>query len=1068
MSKELARDKRTIDSGLVDAKQYLMEGNLDMFAKTLSRITPTSRRISYKEFQVNIMTCKLYMKKEQFDKAREFAAAASRLNPDDALSWKFLLQIDTKIENPKIGETITKALDTCKPDADLIKLVVKHLNELNDEKITKLFIRTLEAMPDGLDLPITQDIPEIPCTLDLRLRMLKRQAPKDPEICSRLIHTILEESNIFEAPKYIKTLPIDNQDRLYVETLLGDTPLESAKKHMQTGSEIFNDFVLAAKKNDLPAIRHSISLIPPFVSGWMYYIEHLTVPQQKLNAINDALVKYPNYVPLMIKLSEAKEELGDTDGAISIIKNIISFDPYIGTPLLVKILIRLGRGSEAEKLMDEDVEKFITPEERARIDLLMYKTDKNKDRLRRILSIESTPGNAVAKAEAAFELKDELGEDCQKYFIEAMKTNKENPIGYMIFGRYQLEVKKDEDKAVFLFRKAYELGLEDPVLLELTSRSLIQHGDLDEALRLCQKVDTNWSHFRAGLILQRQGNHEEACEEFQHDLRHNKDRKESWSAIGHSYIVLGRAMAAVSVAQQLRENGNPDLDLEYQIDSIFGAPILVHEYSEEAFGLKESPIRYYSFIQQCVTYLRVLSKFHRKEACQDIMSKTVSLTDKFVELWGKNASVLKASGDYYIEVFNVSGNASYVDKAQKLYMKRAEIDCRAEAFIDLAHSLHLKNKDEMAVTVLRRALKSFSDHSGLWMNLGIAFALTSHFPFSRHCLCVAAKLATSTEMARSYACVAAIALMIDDEKLLKVATNAARSFNPYDPDVWQILIKTGEVNKREASRIAFDFGASSNIIDNLPLFSLQAGQPKDALGFAMMSGNRNLISDALEADGKYEFALLFADDEERRNRLIKFSNPKLMNQNTKELAAIFDKTEEPLRTLGLAALKLSEGDKQTALDSIMSVLGNHKLAQPVAVELEKIALRIAPKEVKVEAKNADTDPIEFLIQAKRTMSTYDAAKAAWQRFDRNIPIVKNFVMEILRSQREEDYELAIKAIQAALKVSGDREIYRLLSVLQMRTSKFKEAYGTLQTLCILSPSLIQRLKPIMKELVTKI
>ena len=76
-------------------------------------------------------------KKEQYDRAREFAAAAARLNPDDALSWKFLLQIDTKTENPKVGETITKALDTCRPDADLMRLVSQHLIPLNDEKITK-------------------------------------------------------------------------------------------------------------------------------------------------------------------------------------------------------------------------------------------------------------------------------------------------------------------------------------------------------------------------------------------------------------------------------------------------------------------------------------------------------------------------------------------------------------------------------------------------------------------------------------------------------------------------------------------------------------------------------------------------------------------------------------------------------------------------------------------------------------------------------------------------------------------------------------------------------------------
>ena len=739
-----------------------------------------------------------------------------------------------------------------------------------------------------------------------------------------------------------------------------------------------------------------------------------------------------------------------------IINEIIKNDPYKGTSLLIRILIRLGRGQEAEKLLEDDVHNVITQEERTMIDLLMYRHDKNKKRLQNILNCKSdSPKIIVAKAEAAYNMIDELGDACEKYFIDAMKADKNDPRGYLYFGKFLLEYKKDEEKAVFLFQKAYDLGLEDKSALEMTSRNLAKQGKFEESLNLCQKVDSDWSHFRAGLILQKLGRHEEACEEFQKDLKFNPERRTSWSALGQSYVVLGRAKAAMSVAQEIRKHGEPDLDLEFQLNSLFEAPL---EWKEE-YSLKENPLRFTAYLQQVITKLRMFQRFGRFETCHFLTLNVLPLVREFVQIWGSQSSVLKLCGDYFVEEFLIEKDKSFLNEGQVCFMKRCEIDRRAEAFIDLARVLNLKDLPDQATLVLRRAVKSFTDHSGVWMSLGISFALSKQYSYARHCLCVAAKLATSMEMARSYACVAAIALLIDDEKLLDTATNAARSFNPYDPDVWQILIKTEKVNRFDASKIAFEFGSSRLIIPNLPLFALMSGETSDALNFSFMGEDTNAISFAFEALKKYDFALLFAnkDDKERIERL------NLLNSKSK-ISKIDKKEEnEPLKSLQLAAEKIINGNRTEAGEIILSMI-NENSSCSYSLDLEKSVLEVIPKGSNFDVPHSLSHPVVYVFNAMRTMSTYEAAKDAYQKFNRSAPIVKNLVMEIIKNNREEDYGLALQALNNVAKNQNDREILRLLSIIQLKLGMKKEALVSLQQLSILSPSFFRKLKSTINKL----
>lgn len=1056
MSKDqLQRDKRLIDGGLTDAKSYIAEKKYDECKKILSRITPTSKRIEYRIYETAFLTCTMNMKMENYPEARKSAEECCRLKPDDALPWKLLIQIEIESKSSRLLDTIVRALETCQPDASLLKQIAPFLIELDDENLTKQFIRLLDVVPNALELPITAMIPEYPYTLEIRLKMLELQAMKDNEVCSRLINTLIEESDIFQAPRWIKHLPVDNQDRIYVETLFGDEPLKSAEKHIANGSELFSGFVKAAKKRDLKALRNAISVIPPFVSGWMYYINLLTDPNARLQAINDALFKYPNYIPLIIKLSETKEELGDVQSAIATINQIIKNDPYTGTPLLIRILIRQGRGQEAEKLLDEDVNNVITQEERVQIDLLMYRQDKNKERLRRILKSENTAKTLTAKAEAAYELREELKDDAEKYFVDAMKANKDDPFAYLFFGKYMMDYKKDERKAIFLFQRAYDLGLEDKSALELTSRSLAEQGKLEESLSLAQKVDTDWSHFRSGLILQKLGRHEEACEEFQKDLRFNPNRLTSWSALGHSYLVLGRAKAAMSVLQEIHNIGGEDIDLDLQLKALFECPIPF----ETDFNMEKSPQRFFAYLQQTISKLRMFQRFNRNETCLFLSERILPLVNEFASKWNNLGSVMKICGDYYIEHSNIVKDQNYLTEAQKCYMKRAEIDRRAEAFIDVAKVLALRDLPDQAALVLRRAVKTFTDHSGVWMYLGVTFALLKQFAYARHCLCVAAKLATSTEMARSYSCIAAIALLIEDDKLLETAINAARSFNPYDPDVWQILIQTKKVDKLEASKVAFEFGASQNILPNLPLFALKCNKPVDALHFSFMGEDSTAISASFEALKKYDFALMFADEKDAK----RIERLKRLQKEEKFSKVEVESTEEPLKSLAEAAGKIQSGDRKGATEKNLDVLKNFSNSS-FSSDLERAILQVSPKGTKLDLPHSETDPIEFLYNAKRTMNSYDAAKTSFEKFGRSAPIIKNLCMEILRDRREEDYQFAYTSLQEAMKYTNDREMLRLQAVLQMKLGMKKEAKISLQQLAILSPHLYKKLKQSIQQL----
>lgn len=1065
VAEQQARDKKMINQGLVGAKKLIDGKNYNDANRELSRIAPASRRLNYRTYDLNFLQAVLHTKQQQWSEARPFIQAATRLKPDEAVPWIMFVRVDSELGNTNdLKATILRALQTALPDKALLRAIAPHLKPLGDKEVTLEFMRTVKALPDGLTLNFAGDLPEIPETLNMRLDMLRNAAESDENACSDLVHLIINECPTpFEATKWAKFLPENHQDRLYVETLLGDDPLKSAQKHCETGSNRFMDFVLAAKAHDVPRMKNEVSLISGFLSGWIFVAKQCKDVKMRVQYLTDALMRFQNLPILLQLLAEAKEENKDIDGALQCINQLTKIDPAVGTPMMVKMLIRQGRVSEVVKMLDGNDGLELSKLDRAVIELEMYKEDHDKERLRRVLAMENDEMLASVRAEAALELSDELGDDAEKLFLEALKLNRNNGRVYLLFGKWMLEKRKEEDKALFLFEKAVEFGAFAPECCDLVSRKRIEQNDLDGALELCLKVDTNWSHFRAGMIYQAKGMHEAAANELQADLRFNPERIEGWSALGYSYIMLGRPLSARSVAAQLKEMNAPDRALDYHIATFLGKPI---EYNGDL--QIELPNVAYAILKQIIDQIHNFKRLGRKETCIDIIEKVQNSVKQYAERWPRLAGVLKICGDFHCQVFELLRNPESIRAAVQCYQKRAELDRRAEAFIDLARALQLTGDSESALNVLRRVLKVFPDHPGIWMNLGIAFALTSRFVFARHCLCVAAKISTDTEAARSYTCCAAVALLTNDDPLLKTSLDAARRYNPYSPDVWQLFVKTKESSPLDAALMAFELGSSENILKVLPDLCLRVNKRLEALGYALMSRDSETIALCFEANGRYDLALLYATSEATKERLSLLLGQKspqpfdLYKQgNFEEAAALFSKDESIYGKLATGLCLISANKAE---EGVRIIEDAKRDALFFALPIERMLMKVAPVDSELQFSSPERDPAAFFIAHLRKCSRLEAADLCIKHFPSNPRALEIYISECLRSGSNDAItDFLVTKARTLVSLRQDTNSICLLTICLLRSRLWKEAHEQLQRLIILAPRLYRSARPLLMQ-----
>jgi len=1063
------RDKKLIDTSLNTLKIYISSGKLEECPPIISRINPPVRRLGYRVYEFCIL-CSMYkIKVKSWDEARVYANEASLMKSDDPIPWRMLVQIESESNSSSLSKIITRSLESSLPDANLAKLIAPHLIGFDSEKLTSLFLRYLETVPNWSTLNISGFLPISSITLPYRLQMLKNSANNDTNACSDLIHILINEGNPFDSIQYASMLPEDHIDRVYVDALFGNDPLGKARIHVRMGMDTFRDFVESVDRNDLKAVYNAICHVIPFLSGWVYYIKKLDNNEGKLSALLEALSRFQGNIQLLVLLANVKDSIHDIPGSILTIEEIVKQDRMIGIPLLIKAYIKNGDAQKAEKLLTEADDSLITMKDRCNIDMLMWQMDKDPARLYRIIKLPSLPGVTIEKAKAAWELRFEIGDKTQDYFIEAMKVDKNDPTGYFLMGKWIAETGGEQEKAIFLFIKAYERGLQDPATYDAISRHLIDKGEYDQALAICKRSSNEWSHFRAALILQRMGEHYEACEEFQKDLRINPSRIASWRSLGHSYLVLGRAMASSSVAEELRKRGCPDLDLEYQLKEIYSIPIDPCVNSIEALVDDSSPMKFSSYLKQSIRFILQYKRQNRINTCFHIINKCLPFIEQYALKWESLVSVIKICADFYLEAFCISKNPEFAQKSQQYYMKRAEMERRAESFIDLSQILHFQNDEISAIKVLRKALRAFPEHYGLWLHLGIAFSFSKQYPFSRHCLCVAAKIATSTEIARAYSCVAGIGLEIGDEELLEKSLLAARSHNPYDPDVWTLLINRPGSSKYESSRIAYEFGASEEVIQNLSLYCLQNNKPLEALGYALMTNDEEIISSSFEANNNYVAALALTKDSSKQIRIKSI----LEAQENKDDYSIFnfsDINEAKAHYLNCNSIYskiayvsclISEKNYEDASKEILHILED---SCQFAEKLEEILLRVAPKTLPIDPTKLSRTPMNLFLYHRRMTTVLEAATITLKKFPTNIYTMKLYIFCVIKFEHEAEYENAKTILKRLIEHNADTDSIILELFIHLKTANTSSAINSIQILCYTHPKLIKILIPVLKKI----
>ena len=971
-AKQEAKDKRMIDRGIFESHEHVKKGEFEAASQTLSKISPASQRLRYKQYEISVLYSAICIKTGNFDEAKGHIQSAIRQKPEDSLSWRNLVQIEANNGTKESLKTaIHQAFLVCQVDGQLLTTIAPHLKDLDDQKLTDDFVKFLYIVPNGLDLPIWQYIPEIPSTVEVRKKMLERKE-KNEACCIELIHLLIDEGDPFEAEKYSKSLPVDHQERIYVETLLGDDPVGSARKHVLNGATLFKDFLIAVDANDLQKMHNEINLIPSFVSGYLYLARQEKNVRQRILILSSALGKFPKYVPYLLLLAESKEEMGDFKGCENLIKDIINLDNDTGLSLYVHFLIRRGRCQEASNILSENKNLKISEKELADIELELYKNDNQDSHLEKIIELPSSKDVAQIKAESIYQLRNKIP-DCEQLFLKILEFDENNGYIYYLYGKYIQELSKDEKKALSLFCKACSLGyVQDDISKDVVFHYLEQK-DYEKCISILSKVDNNWSHFMLGLLYERQQDYEKSIVEFQHDLRYNKGRLESLSALGHSYFLLGRCFSAQGISNDLKEIGNPDLSLEFSISRVFGIPLNVRIQNSQVdsgnnttpesrkvyeIDFQSDPIPFYSYLQQVIDNIRHLHNQNRIESAKSIGDSMCSSIREFSSKWPSLSSVQKICGDFFVEMFYLTQKSEYAATSFQCYKRRCELDRRAESFIDLSNSLYFLGKTNEAIGVLLRVVKVFKTHSGIWLSLGILYSKVNKYPFARHCFSVSYKLSSDIEKARVLSCCANIGILINDNELASQSINASRLHNPLDRDLWDIITytslisstqkersnqssdnkedttsdnKVGLVNLHSSQRnvldnaiIAFKNGVPIQNIKILPSLCLKKHKLLEALGFSFMLNDSGSISKSFEALGKYNFSLSYIENDDQRRELIKclcgsscvFSHAiqQYQNGNLLESAEEFSKKPDIYSQIASALCYLEIGKKDEALN----------------------------------------------------------------------------------------------------------------------------------------------------------
>ncbi|EAX95551.1 TPR Domain containing protein [Trichomonas vaginalis G3] len=1021
------------------------EGKLEDCEKTLNSILPTVNRVEFRKFELHQMLSVLKFKQGKFKDSIALVKQTLEMKPEDPTLLKLLIIAEHKIDSSDLVNDCINALKNCKQTEIIVQTISEFIRDLDKEDLDKEFIESLQTLPDEKAANFIKAIPETDETLQYRVKLLKLCPPTDVDKLEDLAYALKDMGEYDESLKYAQMLPEDNNERLFIETLFGDNPIDTAKKHINKGKNQFENWIKSLQNPDPNEILKEVKLIPDFRSGYIMVIDLINDRNVKNALIDEITKKFSKSLKALESAAKAKEELNDYEGFLSISNMIVSINEEIGQKYVVRALIKLNRLEEAQKLIDNGVELSLI--EKAKFAVEFWKTDKDDNRLHELLKYPYTKEFAEIKSMAAFYLGNHISaETANDIFTNCLKADRENCNVYAYFGNYLITVLNEQEKGKFLLKKSYDLGYRGSECLEIIVDECISSNQYEEAIKHCQLVNESWARFKSGLLYFKLGKYEDASYQLQLYTKRNPDDFNALTVLGYTYMSMGRLVAVSQIAEELEKIGHPCKELQYKVDCIYGKKLSENIIDQETV---HNPLLFGPSLYQTMELMKRLFNFNRYESIIEVIHQTENLVSSHVLEFGeKLSSVLKSAAEYYLLAFKVTKEGKYANECLKLFMRRAEKDKRGECFIDVAEVLSLLGKTEQSIIVLRRAVKAFPDNAYVWKSLGIAFFMTGKISFSRHCFCVAAKLSDETEKANVLNCYAALSYFTNDNEMMSRASEEANTLDPKNASSWEHKSICGTIDPYHGQVLSFTHGNQKYSIETLTELAINANKPFESLGYAFMTRDKTKICLALEACGKYKDAFEFTEDEETKERL-KF----LLEENDKENVKHSTRFNELISGIEEASKANEIEKKEEILNGLYSNTDRN-----FKELIDQLRYHI----------NLDSLQPENCFGYTRDLTKQsDAKNAAVETFNQykdyyNPLVIKNYIIQVLKTN--DTYEIIAPWSEILLKMDASRDNILLQALTMIFTKDNQSAAKYLQQYITLKPQMYKKILPLIRKL----
>ena len=303
-------------------------------------------------------------------------------------------------------------------------------------------------------------------------------------------------------------------------------------------------------------------------------------------------------------------------------------------------------------------------------------------------------------------------------------------------------------------------------------------------------------------------------------------------------------------------------------------------------------------------------------------------------------------------------------------------------------------------------------------------------------------------------------------------TGRARDLNSDNADVWILLTLAKSVGSYSGCTLAFENGANLDIISALPNLCIREKSPLEALNYALICNDRKKIELSYEANGRYDEALKFDDDDETRERLCALNGtleePKsesleinaiydYVNGNYDKALSSFMKTNNMFGKLGGLACLVKKGKKEKVAEVVRKMIDDAD--KDMEQILDSISMNINPELKPIFSKTAIGALRIELMNNNMTNASY----VIYNENRGNILMLRLFIIEQLKSIDNSINGILDEATKQYCK-TGTRESLLLRTLACIKIDKRSEFILSAEKLCVLAPSYIPIFIPMINKM----